>query len=74
MRAKRKSNEIPLSPQQIATLNLLKSGRTRQQMAVEMNISYHTLTNYLSRCYERLEARNSAEAVVKAIRAGIIDP
>jgi len=42
-------------------------------MAVELGISYHTVTTYLSKIYERLEARNSAEAVVKAIRTGVIE-
>jgi DNA-binding NarL/FixJ family response regulator len=68
----RRTTERPLTPRMIQVISCLAEGKTLPQIAVVLKISIHTARNYATRSYERLGVSNRTEAVVAAIRSGII--
>jgi len=55
-----------LSPRERAVLDLLASGRTNREIALELSLSPYTVKDYVSSVYRKLGARNRAEAVRRA--------
>jgi DNA-binding NarL/FixJ family response regulator len=55
-----------LSPRERAVLDLLASGRTNREIALELSLSPYTVKEYVSSVYRKLGARNRAEAVRRA--------
>lgn len=50
----------------------LARGRSASELADELSISYHTARNHIRDTLERLGARSQLEAVVTALRQGVI--
>ncbi|HEY1789464.1 MAG TPA: LuxR C-terminal-related transcriptional regulator [Verrucomicrobiae bacterium] len=46
-------------------LNSIARGRTYKQIAEKMDVSIHTVRNHVRRIYQKLEVRNSAQAVAR---------
>jgi DNA-binding NarL/FixJ family response regulator len=61
-----------LSPQELRILKLLAEGHQNKTAAAELNISVHTVSFHLRSIYEKLHVHSRSEAVVRAIRAGLI--
>jgi two-component system NarL family response regulator len=61
-----------LSPQMTRVLVLLARGLTYEQIAVELNITRHTVSSYVQHIFERFNVRTKTEAVVIGINRGII--
>jgi DNA-binding NarL/FixJ family response regulator len=57
-----------LSPREREVLNGLAEGQAYKQIADKLNVSIHTVRNYIRRIYEKLHVRSSAEAVAKYLR------
>lgn len=57
-----------LSPREREVLNGLAEGQAYKQIAVKLDVSIHTVRNYIRRIYEKLHVRSSAEAVAKYLR------
>ena len=62
---------VTLSAQERRLLALLAAGCSYQSAADEMQLSINTVRTYISRIYEKLHVHGKAEAVSKALRAGI---
>jgi DNA-binding NarL/FixJ family response regulator len=57
-----------LSEREHAVLNGLAGGLAYKQIADQLNISIHTVRNYIRRIYEKLHVRSRTEAVAKFLR------
>lgn len=57
-----------LSPREREVLDGLAEGQAYKQIADKLEVSIHTVRNYIRRIYEKLHVRSSAEAVAKYLR------
>ncbi len=65
--------EKPLSAREKAVLTHLASGLGYKEISEEMGIAIDTVRKHLQNAYRKLDAKNSAEAVAKALRTGAIE-
>lgn len=61
-----------LSPRLVAVLHLIADGRTTDEIARMLELSPHTVKNYVERILDRLNARDRVQAVAIALREGIL--
>jgi DNA-binding CsgD family transcriptional regulator len=66
--------EAILTPRHLEILQLIASGHSTDEVGDRLGIAAKTVNNHLSAVYKRLGARNLTQAVLRAIRAGLIDP
>ena len=64
--------ESPLTPREEEILQLIADGRSTTEVADELYISQKTVKNHLAAIYQKLDARDRTQAVVRAVRMGII--
>jgi len=62
----------PLTPREIEILNYIAQGYLNKQIAAELNISEQTIKNHVTSILRKLNANARTEAVVVAIRQGLI--
>ena len=67
------SGAAVLSPREYEVLTLLRDGMSVPAIAREMFISRSTAKTYVARVYEKLGASNRAQALMTALRDGLID-
>jgi len=60
--------EINLSPREREVLDGLAEGQAYKQIADHLNVSIHTVRNYIRRIYEKLHVCSRTEAVAKYLR------
>ncbi len=65
-------NTAQLTPREIEMLNYLTQGYSNKKIARELNISEHTVKNHITSVLGKLNATDRTEAVVIAIRQGLI--
>ncbi|MEL7156980.1 MAG: response regulator transcription factor, partial [Actinomycetota bacterium] len=58
---------------EIEVLRLLAQARSVQQIADELVVSPHTVRNHVRSILTKLDARSQLEAVVKAVKLGLVD-
>lgn len=63
-----------LSPREKEVLDLLTEGLGVSQISRRLFISDSTTKTHISKLYEKLGAGNRAQAIMAALRAGLIDP
>jgi DNA-binding NarL/FixJ family response regulator len=63
---------VRLSEREREVVELIASGATNREIAERLIISPHTVKEYTSSAYRKLGARNRADAVKRAQRAGLI--
>ena len=63
-----------LTPREREVLILIAQGKTSKEIAEALNIAFKTVTCHRYRVMEKLEARNSVELTLYAIRAGLVQP
>ncbi|WP_238594646.1 helix-turn-helix transcriptional regulator [Caenibacillus caldisaponilyticus] len=63
---------VSLSERELDVLKLLAEGASTQEAADRLHLSEYTVRDYVSDIMKRLGARNRTEAVVKAMRLGLI--
>ena len=56
-----------LSSQELKVLELLVEGKIKKEVAERLNLSYHTVDNYVRRIYKKLHVHSLSAAVAKAI-------
>jgi len=56
---------VELSHRELEVLQALAQGLAYKQIADQLNVSIHTVRNYIRRVYEKLHVRCRTEAVVK---------
>jgi DNA-binding NarL/FixJ family response regulator len=61
-----------LSERERDVLRLLADGLVKKEVATSMNISLHTVDNYVRRIYAKLHVNTLGGAVARAIRDGIV--
>ena len=66
------AEESGISPREIEVLELIAEGSSPPEVAKQLYISVKTVKNHLSSIYEKLDARDRTQAVLKAVRMGII--
>ncbi len=67
-----KSGEVVLSEREIQCLSWTAAGKTSLEIAEILGLSEHTVNHYLNQVTRKLGAVNRTQAVVKAIRRGLI--
>ena len=73
----RKLSPIPeaesLSGRECEVLQLSAKGLNRQEIADELKLSQHSVTEYIKRSFDKLHVRSLPAAVSEAIRRGFLD-
>lgn len=64
---------LGISPRTCQVLCGMASGRTNREIAEDLHMSVHTVKAHIARLFERLHTSNRMEAVMEAIRLGLID-
>ncbi|WP_226649366.1 response regulator transcription factor [Microbulbifer variabilis] len=62
----------PLAPRQAEALTHRARGLSNRETAQAMQCSVTNVTNLLAECFYKLHARNSTDAVAKAVKHGLI--
>ena len=63
---------IALSNREINVLNLVARGLSNKQIAGKLGISDKTVRNHLSRIFRKLDAGNRTQAVMNAMKVGLL--
>jgi len=66
--AQHASNASELSHRELEVLEALAQGLAYKQIADQLNVSIHTVRNYIRRIYEKLHVRSRTEAVAKYLK------
>lgn len=66
------SQSALLSEREMEVLQLLADGQSTPEIATTMFISQKTVKNHLASIYEKIDARDRTQAVIRAVRLGII--
>lgn len=67
------SQHETLSEREVSVLRLLSGGKTNKEIANELSLSDKTVKNHLHNIFQKLNATDRTQAVVLAIRKGLID-
>ncbi len=68
----RQAHPLDLSPREQAVLALLVEGKTDRQIGAELNISHGTARSHVAHVLQKLDARNRAAAVRKALELELV--
>lgn len=72
---RRMNHNVPhLSPRERQVLNLLADGLSVAAISATLYVSESTTKTHISRLYDKLGAANRAQALMAALRAGLITP
>jgi len=66
--------EEPLTPREEQVLQLVAAGLTHKEIAGRLGIRAKTVRNHLDNLYSKLGIHGRVQAVLHAIRLGLIDP
>ena len=69
----RPSGLIQLTPRQREVLSLAATGATYREIASQLGVTSKTARNHLANLYQKLEVHTRAEAVICAVRLGLVD-
>jgi len=72
LRAPDPRSSSPLTPREEEVLQLIADGLSTTEVAMQLFISGKTVKNHLASIYEKLDARDRTQAVLAAVRIGII--
>ena len=64
--------EYRLTPQETQLLKLLVDGHHKKTAALELGISFHTVSFHLKNIYEKLQVHSKSQAVAKALRENLV--
>lgn len=67
-----KTGQVTLTDREVECLSWTAAGKTSLEIAEILGLSEHTVNHYLNQVTRKLEAVNRTQAVVKAIRRGLI--
>jgi DNA-binding NarL/FixJ family response regulator len=63
-----------LTPREIEILKLVAEGMANKQIAYRLKISEKTVRNHVSNTYEKLKIVDRSQAVLYAVRKGLVEP
>jgi DNA-binding NarL/FixJ family response regulator len=69
---RRRTEQVLLTPREQETLQHLKNGLSIAAIGQRMNLSHNTAKTYTARLYEKLGASNRTQALMTALRLGLI--
>ena len=61
-----------VSPREVEVLQLVADGCSTPEIAAQLFISQKTVKNHLASIYQKLDARDRTQAVLQAVRMGIV--
>lgn len=64
---------IALTKGESTILQQIALGKTTKEIAIEKNLSFHTVNSHRKNIFRKLQVNNVQEAIKYAIRAGLID-
>ncbi|MGH3716080.1 MAG: LuxR C-terminal-related transcriptional regulator [Micromonosporaceae bacterium] len=70
--AARQHTQSVLSTRETEVLRLLRDGYTAPRIAVQLAVSESTVKTYIGRLYDKLDASNRAQALMTAVRRGLL--
>ncbi len=62
-----------MTRREVEVLRLIASGFANKQVAVRLQISDKTVRNHVSNIYEKLDIGDRSQAVLYAVRKGLVD-
>ena len=65
-------DDVTLSEREAEVLKLAAIGQNARQISASLSISPETVSTYLGRAYDKLDAKDRVSAVVKALKLGLI--
>lgn len=65
---------LTLSPREQQVLELLRDGHSLPSVAATLAISMSTTKTYVARLYDKLESTSRTQALLKALRLGLLQP
>jgi len=68
----RPASQAGLSPRELEVLTNVAAGLSDKQVAGRLGISPKTVRNHLSQIFSKLNAGNRVEAVINALRSGLL--
>lgn len=68
------NRSVPLTVTEIDIVKLIAQGKTTKEIAVERNLSVHTVTTHRKNIFRKLEINTVYELTKYALRLGLIDP
>jgi DNA-binding NarL/FixJ family response regulator len=63
---------VQITERELAVLRLMARGASNKEIARQLSISEHTVKSHVSNIFTKLETRDRAETVAKAIQKGLI--
>lgn len=72
-RKRQTADRLALSPREREILILLRDGMSVPAIAAQLYVSLSTAKTYVARLYEKLGARNRAQALMTAVRMGMFE-
>ena len=69
----RSAFQIGLSPRELEVLRSVAAGLSDKQVAGRLGISPKTVRNHLSQIFSKLQAGNRVEAVINALKRGLLN-
>ncbi len=60
---KRRKRNLPLSEREVQVLSLMRKGQRNKEIALELRIAESTVHKHIQNIFEKLNARNRAEAI-----------
>jgi DNA-binding NarL/FixJ family response regulator len=63
---------VHLSPREREVLLLLTEGHANREIAIRLNVAHKTVKNHVSNILSKLDTTSRTQAVIHAIRSGII--
>jgi len=66
------STKAVLSPRESEVLILVSKGCTSKEIAEMLDLSYHTVREYISNIYKKLSVQNRTQAVYEATQMGLL--
>ncbi len=63
---------IPLTSREISVLKLMGEGLRHKEIARELSISQRTVGNHIASIYNKLGISDRAQAIVYAVKKGIV--
>ncbi len=64
--------DIKISPRELDILELLSEGLAKKEIADKLDISAHTVAEYVKNIYTKLDVKNAPAAVHKAFKSGLL--
>ena len=61
-----------LTQRELEVLAMLATQRNSQEIAEKLNVSLQSIKNHNTRIFNKLEVRSRSEAIIKAVKLGLI--